>query len=173
MQSLINNKIKIVLDKESLERYDKHDAKLRPKRKNKVLNWCGKTRNGCLPSLNVFLNVGSRMEQNQRKQTFSNYVEFVIDEMGISNLNIDKCVIIVKQYKGDKRKFDVDNILTKSFMDSLVKKKVIVDDNYTIVPLVILTGEYDKGNARSEIIIYPISNELNKKDVVWEVLHGC
>ena len=164
------NKITIKLDEESLKRYDEYDSKMRPKRKKKVLSWCGKTRNGCLPSLNVFLNVSSRMEQNSRKQAFSSYVEFVIDEMGISDLNIKKCFVIVRQYKGDKRKFDVDNILTKSFMDALVKKKVITEDNYTVVPLVILTGSYDKGKARSEITIYPINDSLeNTKNILSEV----
>lgn len=57
-------------------------------------------------------------------------------------------------YPSTKRKFDLSNH-TESIMDLLVDAGVIEDDNYSIVPeLIIKFGGQDKENPRCEITIH-------------------
>ena len=56
-------------------------------------------------------------------------------------------------YPPDKRLFDISN-RAESLMDLLVDAKIIEDDNYKIVPeLLIKFGEIDREKPRAEIII--------------------
>lgn len=56
-------------------------------------------------------------------------------------------------YPSTKRKFDLTN-KAESIMDLLVDAGIIEDDNYTILPKVILRfGKHDKLNPRAEITI--------------------
>lgn len=50
---------------------------------------------------------------------------------------------------------DSDNQLS-SILDTLVDAKIIDDDNWKVVPRKVINDEYDKGNARAEVIIEEI-----------------
>jgi len=58
----------------------------------------------------------------------------------------------IKLYFGTKRKADVSN-KAESVMDLLVDCGVLVDDNYLVVPKLILTGSHRKGDPGAEIFI--------------------
>lgn len=55
----------------------------------------------------------------------------------------------------DLRNRDSDNQLS-SILDTLVDAKIIDDDNWKVVPRKVINDEYDKGNARAEIVIEEI-----------------
>ena len=60
-----------------------------------------------------------------------------------------KCIF----YKGTRRKCDLTNLL-QAVCDILVKYKILVDDNYSIVATIDGSYvEYDKENPRTEIYI--------------------
>lgn len=60
----------------------------------------------------------------------------------------------LKFFPSTKRLFDLSN-KTESIMDLLVDAGIIQDDNYSVVPKLILEiGEHDKLNPRCEITIH-------------------
>lgn len=62
-------------------------------------------------------------------------------------------------YMIDKRKTDLSNKF-ESVADLLVKAKILADDNYEIIPEIILKyWWYDKLNSRVEILINKLENE--------------
>jgi Holliday junction resolvase RusA-like endonuclease len=68
--------------------------------------------------------------------------------------NGDKLIVELLFYSSTARGEDLDN-KANSIMDLLVKAKIIPDDNWNIVPKLILEyGGKDKENPRCEITIY-------------------
>lgn len=63
-------------------------------------------------------------------------------------------------YPSTKRKFDLTN-KAESIMDLLVDARIIEDDNYTVLPKVILQiGSQDKLNPRCEIYVDTRTEEI-------------
>ncbi len=66
--------------------------------------------------------------------------------------------IVIKIFADSKRKSDLTN-KAESIMDALVKAEVIEDDNWFVVPELLLKfGGVDKENPRAEIVIKSIDN---------------
>lgn len=166
---LEQHKTVITLNAETLEAYDQHHAKFHPKRKKPSLDWAGKKRTGQLVSWNRFVNCPNRIMQNQWKQEFADYTQYLLRKQGLSNKNIERCAIVVKQYNSTRAKSDSDNIMVKASLDAMVKEGFITEDNYTVVNPVILTTDYDKDNPRSEICVYEITDEYTE-EFVFEVI---
>lgn len=161
MDEIINKyleekRIVITFNKEMLEAYTQEYFKQYPKRKKLPLEFLGKKRLGQLPSWNRFINSPSRIIQNQWKQELGDYTTFIINKQGLNNLQIDKCIVVAKQFQQTRAKADSDNIHIKAVLDSLVKNGVLVEDNYTVLNPCILGTFHDKENPRTELLIYPI-----------------
>ena len=163
------NKYVITFNSESLQEYTKHYFKQYPKRKKPPLDWAGKKRTGQLVSWNRFVNCPNRVMQNQWKQEFADYTQYLLRKQGLSNKNIGRCAIVIKQYNGTRAKSDSDNIMVKASLDAMVKEGFITEDNYTVVNPVILTTDYDKDDPRSEICVYEITDEYTE-EFVFEVI---
>lgn len=163
---LENEVIRITFNKDMLEEFDREHEMLHPRRKNKVLHFLGKKRLGLLPSWNIFLNVSSRIIQNERKKMISDYTKFILKKFDVDRNFLDRCSVIVKQYNQTKVSFDLDNIHTKSSFDSLTEYHVWEDDNVYILEPLIFTGGCDKNNPRTEILIFPITEEYDRKFVI-------
>lgn len=65
---------------------------------------------------------------------------------------IKKAEVKITYYFKDKRRHDPDNYSGKFLLDGLVKSGVLEDDSFSNIDL-ILKGNYDKKNPRTEIII--------------------
>lgn len=63
---------------------------------------------------------------------------------------IKKAVVTLTYYFGTKHRRDPDNYSGKFILDGLVKAKVLEDDSFANIKLV-LVGDYDKNNPRTEI----------------------
>ena len=163
---LENEVVRITFDKDMLEGYDKHHALLHPRRKKKSLDFCGKKRTGLIPTWNLFLNVGSRIIQNERKKAISDYTEFVLKKLDVDRNYLERCAIIVKQYHPTRTRFDADNVHTKSSFDSMSEYGFWEDDNIYVVEPYIVTGGYDKDNPRTEFVIFPITEEYSREFVL-------
>lgn len=67
-----------------------------------------------------------------------------------------KTEIHISYFFPDKRRRDPDNYAGKMILDPLVKEGILKDDSFSNIRLV-LTGNYDKLNTRTEIEIKEIT----------------
>jgi hypothetical protein len=63
-----------------------------------------------------------------------------------------KSILTLTYFFKDKRRHDPNNYDGQFITDGLVKAGIITDDNFDCIDLV-LKGEYDKQNPRTEILI--------------------
>ncbi len=68
---------------------------------------------------------------------------------------IEKCRLTLTYFFKDKRRHDPNNYDGQFITDGLVKSQIIKDDNFDCVELV-LRGDYDKHNPRTEIEVLPL-----------------
>ena len=163
---LDNEVIRVVFNAEMLEEFDEYDLLNRPRRKKRVLDWCGKKRLGIIPTLNRFLNVSSRQQQNTMKQQFGDYTKFILKKLDVDRNYLERCAIIVKQYHPTKMPFDLDGVAVKSAFDALTEYGFWEDDNIYVVEPYLVTGGYDKNNPRTEFVIFPITEEFDREFVL-------
>lgn len=166
---LEEKRVVITFNKQMIDDYTESYFKQFPNRKKLPLEFLGKKRLGLLPSWNRVINCPNRIVQNQWKQELSEYTTYILEQLGVKNLNVDKCMIVAKQFQPTKAKSDSDNIYLKSSLDALVKNGVLIEDNYTVLNPCILSTFYDKENPRTEIIIYPIY-DLFTHDIVLDMV---
>lgn len=133
--------------------------KLHPRAKYLPMEYLGKARDGMLSTWNIFLNVPSRQVQNSRREQFEDYVRYCIERQNIPRAYIEKCIVLVVQFKPRATKSDSDGICAKSTLDCLVREEVLAEDNYKNMVLYMATSVVDKNDPRSEIRIYPIYKE--------------
>lgn len=120
-----------------------------------------KKRTGLIPSINTFLNCNDRVLQNEMEQHLKRYCEYCMNKQGIKHDFITECVILVVQFKPSRTKSDVNNVYTKPFIDAMVERELIKEDNYTVVRLHMEFAVVDKTDPHSEIRIYPITDEFD------------
>lgn len=65
---------------------------------------------------------------------------------------MEKAIVHIKYFFKDKRSRDPDNYSGKMLLDPLVRENILIDDSFNVVTLV-LDGECDKNNPRTEIEI--------------------
>ena len=157
--------ITVRFDKEMLKGYTEYDVdnpdeyfKNHPKASKPPMEslW-KKKRNGLIPSINSFINCSSRPIQNTWEQHLKGYCEYCMQQQGIKHDYIGECIVVVIQYKPTKTKSDVNNVYTKPFIDAMVERELLQEDNYTIVRMHQEYAVVDKDDPHSEIRIYPIS----------------
>jgi Holliday junction resolvase RusA-like endonuclease len=68
---------------------------------------------------------------------------------------LDKAIVTITYYFGDKRRRDPDNYSGKFLLDGLVRSGVIEDDSFNNIKL-ILKGKVDRDNPRTEAEIESI-----------------
>ena len=163
---LENEVIRITFNADMLEEYDEQHKILHPRRKKRSLDCMGKKRTGMLCSWNIFLNVASRVIQNERKSSISDYTKFILKKLDVDRNYLDRCAVLVKQYNKTKSRFDLDNVCVKPSFDAITEYHIWEDDNvYHLEPFVV-TGGHDKDNPRTEILIFPITEEFDREFVL-------
>lgn len=65
---------------------------------------------------------------------------------------LQKAIVILTYYFKDNRRRDPDNYSGKMILDGLVRAGILQDDSFSNIDLV-LRGDYDKENPRTEIEI--------------------
>lgn len=76
---------------------------------------------------------------------------------------VPRCKITAVFYSSTKRKSDLSN-KWESIGDLLVDSKILVDDNWEVIPELLLKyGGHDKKNPRVEIIFLPYEPDTDKK----------
>lgn len=64
-----------------------------------------------------------------------------------------KAVVRITYFFRDKRPRDPDNYSGKFILDALVKERIIVDDNFDVIKLVLNKGGVDKTNPHTVVEI--------------------
>lgn len=70
---------------------------------------------------------------------------------------IKKAVVTLRYFFKDKRRRDPDNYSGKFLLDGLVKSKVLEDDSFYNIKLV-LEANVDRDNPRTELIIEEVAD---------------
>ena len=131
------------------------------------------TRKKHILNLNTFRNTHYRVLNNAKisyKETMKSKI--------LNLKDYKKLLIIYKVFKGDRRRFDIGNILSihqKFFEDALVELGKLPDDKASNIPMVVyLNGGIDVENPRVEIYLFdmeePNEIQLAKGMILQEVI---
>lgn len=93
-----------------------------------------------------------RPQMNGLKQTWKDFVMWLIEDYGYSNMNIESCAMTFTYYFKTKARHDTDNLSPKFILDGLAEG-FIVDDDYKHLHTLTLKCGYDKENPRTEILV--------------------
>lgn len=107
------------------------------------------------PSMNKFYGRGCRWQYWEAKDEWEGYVNMFCSP--VPSEPIPQAEVTITYYFPDRRRRDSDNYNGKFIMDGLVKKRVLEDDSFTNIK-VVLIGDYDKENPRTEIKVTPIDS---------------
>lgn len=138
--------IKIVIDKTTLERYKEFYFEQYPKRKKFPLK---KT---IPPSINEWIYAKNFMVSKMKKD-WKEFIVWLMDDLGYTNLKIEKCREYLNLYFDSTRRHDSDNYVPKFINDGLTEAGVIMDDDFNCVNTLIVNGNIDIENPRTEVIL--------------------
>ena len=143
---LIMKRIKIVIDRDSLERYESHYFTLHPRAKKKPI------KSPQHPSINTYTRMSTHAANNL-KQSWKAFIMWIIEDLGYKDLQIQECEITYVTYFSQDRRHDLDNISPKYILDGFVEAGFIMDDDYTHIKKLTTQCDIDKENPRIEFLI--------------------
>lgn len=114
-------------------------------------------------NLNQYRNAHFRKTNNAKHK----YKEFMKAQILKTKGKLSKSLFIYTVYKGDKRSFDIGNIVSihqKFFEDAMVELGRIDDDKFSNIPMYIgCYGGIDKENPRVEIVVVEVGKGFKAK----------
>lgn len=140
------NRIKLVIDKNTLLEYEKYYFGKHPKAHKKPIE------KPYHPSINAWM-IMKRPMMNALKQKWKDFIVWFIDNQGYSNLRIEKCEMIFTTYYETNRRHDIDNACPKFILDGFSKSGFIIDDDSSHISSLTMCCSLDKENPRTEIEI--------------------
>ena len=141
--------IKLIITKYTLEEYEKSYFKKHSKAKKKPIE------HPYHPSINQWM-IMKRPMMNALKQRWKDFIIWFVENQGYSNLHIEKCEMIFTTYYSTNRRHDVDNSTPKFILDGFSESGLISDDDSTHLKKLTLICNVDKDNPRTEIEVnYP------------------
>lgn len=140
------NEISLIITNDTLADYEVYYFKKHPKAKKKPID------NPYHPSINQWM-IMKRPMMNTLKQRWKDFMIWLIDNQGYSNLHINKCEMIFTTYYKTNRRHDIDNSTPKFILDGFSESGFINDDDITHLVRLTLQCAVDKENPRTEIVI--------------------
>ncbi len=137
---------RIVIDQQTLDRYTNYYFSKHPRATNPPI------RHPYHPSINEWM-IMKRPMMNALKQKWKDFVVWIIEDQGYSNLRIERCNIDVDTYYATNRRHDVDNSVIKFILDGMCDSGLIVDDDSKHVLSLTLRCHTDKDRPRTELTI--------------------
>lgn len=137
-------KIKIIIDKDAIEKYTEYYFKQYPGRRKRPIE------KPIPPSLNQWM-VMPRFQMNALKQTWKEFGNWLVKHNNLENKKIEKCNIIIEYFFDNKRRHDSDNFTPKNLFDSFTVSGLLIDDDFNHVESLTIKGNYSKENPRTEI----------------------
>lgn len=144
--------IRIVIDDAALLRYEKQYFKIHKRATKKPI------KHPYHESINEWF-IMRRPMMNALKQRWKDFIVWLINEKGYTNLRIDKCELSFQTYYMTGRRHDVDNSCPKFIIDGLVESGFLVDDDSIHVRKLTLECFVDRGHPRTEIRITVLSTK--------------
>lgn len=138
--------IKIVIDQDTLDRYNKFYFHRHPKAKKIPIE---KPRH---PSINEWF-ILPRPQMNALKQKWKDFGYWLIQDLGYENKKLENFTIAITVYFENRIRRDVDNQVPKFLLDAFTTSGFIVDDDMKHLKSLTLSAGYDPGHPRTEIIV--------------------
>lgn len=138
------NEIKIIIDNNIIEEYNKYYFSKYPRRRKKPIE------KPIPPSLNTWM-IMTRNKMNNQKQCWKEFGEWLVDYNNLRNRKLEKCKIEIEYFFDSKRRHDADNYTPKNLFDSFTVSGLLVDDDFNHVESLLIKGNYSKNNPRTEI----------------------
>ena len=136
--------IKIVIDNDVLDEYNKYYFSKYPRRKKVQIT------KPIPPSLNTWM-IMRRFQMNAQKQAWKDFGSWLVSYNGLENKKLEKCRIEIEYFFDSKRRHDADNYTPKNLFDSFTVSGLLVDDDLSHVESLTIKGNYSKENPRTEI----------------------
>lgn len=108
------------------------------------------------PSNNKFIGRDARWKYQDIKKQWAYRINLLCNLKPPQPLK--QAVVTITYYFKDRRRRDPDNYSGKMILDGLVRAGVLQDDSFNNINLV-LRGDYDKANPRTEIEISERNNQ--------------
>ena len=141
------NYIKLILDNNVLEKYNKYYFIEHPRAKKKPIE------KPYHPSINTWC-ILPRIQMNVLKQKWKDFCVFWMKLEKLNNKNLDNFDITITVFFDTKRRHDVDNQVPKFILDGFTEAGFIVDDDEKHLHSLTLKTGYDKENPRTEIEVF-------------------
>ena len=141
-----NGIIKLTLNQEVLDKYNKYYFLEHPKAKKIPIE------HPYHPSINTWC-ILPRIQMNALKQKWKDFVKFWIKLEKLENRQIDNFDIIMTIFFNTKRRHDTDNQVPKFILDGFTESGFIIDDDEKHLHSLTLKTGYDKENPRTEFEI--------------------
>ena len=139
---------KLVIDQAVVDKYNAYYFTQHPRAKKPPID------RPIMPSLNQIM-ILQRIQIASLKAKYKEFGMWFIKSLGYENLQLDKFEMFLHVCMPTKRRFDLDNAVgaIKLLADSFTETGFIIDDNSSHMTKLTITGEVDKDNPRTEIII--------------------
>ena len=141
------NYIKLILDNNVLEKYNKYYFIEHPRAKKKPIE------KPYHPSINTWC-ILPRIQMNALKQKWKDFCVFWMKLEKLNNKKLDSFDITITVFFDTKRRHDVDNQVPKFILDGFTEAGFIVDDDEKHLHSLTLKTGYDKENPRTEIEVF-------------------
>ena len=151
---IYKDKIKLVLDNNVIEEYNKYYFRQHPKAKKKPIE------KPIHPSINQWC-ILPRIQMNALKQKWKDFVEYWIKKEGLTNRQLDDFSVVMTVFFDNKIRKDADNYSPKFIMDGWTESGFIVDDDWKHLKSLTIIPDYDKENPRTEFEILLNTESLN------------
>lgn len=139
-------KIKLIIDNNTILEYEKYYFIQHPKARKKPIE------NPYHPLMNQWM-IMKRPMMNALKQKWKDFICWFVEKQGYSNLLINKCEMKFTTYYKTNRRHDVDATCPKFILDGFAESGFIVDDDSKHVLSITLECYVDRDNPRTEIDI--------------------
>lgn len=142
----IINQLLITIDNNTLNKYNKYYFALHPKRKKEPIE------SPHHPSINKWF-IMKRPQMNGLKQAWKDFIMWLLEDYGFSNMNIESCAMTFTYYFKTKARHDNDNLSPKFILDGLAEGNFIIDDDYKHLHTLTIKCGWDKEHPRTEILV--------------------
>lgn len=139
--------IKLVLDKEVLDRYYEYYFKKYPKRKKRYIE------RPLHPSINTWM-IMQRPAMNKLKQEWHDFIAWWISDLNLQDEHLESFKLKFTTFMPTKRRSDPDNTVPKFILDGFTDAGFIADDCGTHLKELSLSTDYDKEWPRTEIEVF-------------------
>lgn len=138
----MSKRITLTIDNKTIDRYADYYFEQHPKARVKPI------KQPFHESINVWM-IMKRPMMNGLKQKWKDFIKWLVEDEGYTNLHITKCEISQKIFYETNRRHDLDNGVPKFILDGLVESGMIVDDDSSHITKLTLECGNDRNNPRT------------------------